>query len=92
MDNPTDGKISELISQYCNQGDYHRGFRNGVDATLCIMLDLLDKDVDLYKQIGKPDNQHRDVVNALGDFREQIVKLKGRLNHQEKQDNGTEVE
>lgn len=44
--------------------------------TIDCVLEMLDKEIDLYKQLGKPDNQHRDVINALKDFRRSIVKLK----------------
>lgn len=44
--------------------------------TIDRVLEMLDKEIDLYKQLGKPDNQHRDVINALNDFRRSIVKLK----------------
>ena len=40
------------------------------------VLEMLDKEIDLYKQLGKQGIQHRDVINALEDFRRSIVKLK----------------
>lgn len=46
--------------------------------TIDTVLEIIDKDIDLYKQLGKPDNQHRDVINAFKDFRRSIVALKGK--------------
>lgn len=40
------------------------------------VLDMLDKEIAFYKQLGKPDDQHKDVINALKDFRRSIMRLK----------------
>ena len=41
------------------------------------VIALIGNDIDFYKQLGKPDNQHRDVINAFKDFRTRVEALKG---------------
>ncbi len=51
--------------------------REAVRAVSDELIDRIDKEINFYKQIGTPDNQHRDVIIALTNFRRSIVKLKG---------------
>lgn len=44
--------------------------------TIDRVLDTLDKKIYFYKKLGKQDSEHREVLNALMDFRRSIVKLK----------------
>lgn len=46
------------------------------DSVIDRVLETLDKEIDLYRQLGKPDNQHMDVIIALTNFRKLIVRLK----------------
>lgn len=52
------------------------GYERGCDKTADRVLEALDKEIGIYSQLGKPDNQHRDVIIALTNFRKLIVRLK----------------
>ena len=50
--------------------------REAVRAVSDELIDRIDKDINFFREIGTPYNQHRDVIIALMNFRRSIVKLK----------------